>query len=44
MLTPQEEMKIARKIARKLEYWKKHNPEKYKEMMRYIKMAEGKIV
>ena len=32
------------KIARRLEYWKKHDPKKYEEMMRYIRMAEGEVV
>ena len=43
-LTRREWRIVAEKVWKRLEYWKKHNPEKYKEYMRYIRMAQGEIV
>ncbi|GEM_PF-3797735 len=44
MLTEKEKRKVSRKVTQRINYWKKHDRQKYKEAMRAIKMAEGKIV
>ncbi len=43
-LAEKQKKEIAIKVTKKLNYWKKHDKNRYKEAMRAIKMAEGKIV